>query len=435
VNAIHPDMHWVVPCATILLRQYFIEGEESDSEQLLRTRVLDPAAWKDRQALLGKAAQYCLIDNPRHVRTGTRRGARTNLPIRPTPIGIGTPDVESLTSYVQRIAAENCLPIDSMLQELSRIWSPGLSNYEDALQRWQTADFDASHVGALAAATGQSSDSLTRLSFSHIHQLLSSWTCYRDRQLSIDQFYHFPHSIIARNRRFCTLCLRNQNYYPLKWQFTEIKVCTQHNVLLQNKCPKCHSVLHFLTERSHPGRCDKCSFLLSNGTPHFGSESDVSSQAQADRSLDFLLTGELPVPSPNSLYNYSIRPDFGRRLEIIRSRGKQSSCWVSDYDMELIEKGELGIDFNVILELVHSFADSLPNFVNTTANDNWPSLTRTDTRARFRGNILFKDRMYGLKWLSPNLRCTFVESQDEYFYDDTDKTIPDQNESLETGDY
>ena len=428
-------MHWVAPCVTVLMRQYLIEGEESDSEELLRTRGLDPAAWKDRQASLGKAAQYCLIDNPRHVRTGTRRRARTYLPIRPTPIGIGTPDVESLTSYVQRIAAENHLPIDSMLQELSRIWSPGSSSHEDALQRWQTADFDASYVGALAAATGQSSDSLTRLSFSHIHQLLSSWTCYRDRQLSIDQFYAFSRSTIARNRRFCILCLRNQNYYPLKWQFMDLKVCRKHNVLLQNKCPECHSILHFLTKRSHPGRCDKCSFLLSNGTPHFGSESAVSSQAWSDSNLDFLLKGTLPVSSPNSLYNYRIRPDFGRRLESIRSRGKESSYSVSDYAIELIEKGELGIDFDAILTIVYSFADSFPNFMNTTADDNCSPLTRTDTKTRFRGDILFKDRMYGLTWLSPNLRCTFVESLDEYYYDDTAKMIPDQNEFPETKDY
>lgn len=176
------------------------------------------------------------------------------------PIGIGTPFVESLTSYISRLATAHSvllrtLVTDEILPHLNRthLYQEGQPVYDHLTTFWKrsamlngTCSTAASWVNTIEQLT-QRNDLrfLTMLTFANV----LSWR-----------------NLVRPTQAWCPLCYEEWSrsgqeiYQPLIWQLSVIYDCPQHNVPLHLQCPykDCRRLLPPLASRFQPGYCIHC---------------------------------------------------------------------------------------------------------------------------------------------------------------------------------
>jgi len=180
------------------------------------------------------------------------------------PIGIGTPMVESLTSYVSRLANTHSvllrtLVTDEILPNLNRthLYQEGRPVYDHLTTFWKrsallngTCPTASNWVHTIEQLT-QRNDLrfLTMLTFANV----LSWR-----------------ELIRPTQAWCPLCYNEWRktgqviYQPLIWQLSVIDNCPQHQTPLHLHCPykDCGRPLPPLAPRFQPGYCTYCNRWL-----------------------------------------------------------------------------------------------------------------------------------------------------------------------------
>ena len=190
------------------------------------------------------------------------------------PIGIGTPDVECLTSYVARLAAEHCVSPRKLL--CKEVLAPA----GKATVHYSTSSiFSASLIngmGQLAALTVNTLERLT-LRDDLRYMTMLSW----GNVLS-------THLLLRTNKAWCHICYGewlNEGepiYDPLVWAFKSISLCSRHHEPLRQLCPYCKRKLPLLTTFSYPGFCSKCQMWL-GATVNGGQQDDEKLGTSTER--------------------------------------------------------------------------------------------------------------------------------------------------------
>jgi hypothetical protein len=188
------------------------------------------------------------------------------------PIGMGSPMVESLTSYVTRLADAHSvhprvLATDEILPRLNvpYLYRDG-SPMHDYLTSWWRGS---------AALNG------TNESTSSFVQVLEQLTARQDLRFLTLLFWVevLPtKGLLRRMRAWCPMCYREWHesdlvaYDPLLWTLEVITVCPLHRQQLQQRCPypDCHRALPHLAPRAQPGHCSWCHRWLGNPIPNEG---------------------------------------------------------------------------------------------------------------------------------------------------------------------
>ena len=178
------------------------------------------------------------------------------------PIGVGTSHVESLTSYVSRLAVAHSVSTGTLLAiEIGPLIK---TNY-------------LSNTKSIVAIYGQESVRAlngTRLGALQLVRALETLTLRTDlRFLTMLSWAEvFPVlGLLKHGQAWCPLCLEEwlENktviYLPLLWTLNVVKVCPYHHQPLQSQCPHCHAQFLPLWHSSRPGYCLKCSGWL--GSP------------------------------------------------------------------------------------------------------------------------------------------------------------------------
>ncbi len=211
------------------------------------------------------------------------------------PIGKETPLVESLTSYILRLADAHSVPVGILVnRELVPLrpvaqrrgrWkdrreprsstvsltSYSINGLEDGPSRW---------VQALEAAT--------------LRKDLSQLTLLRFRG-----FFCYIH-FFRRVRAWCPSCLEQWRltgrtvYEPLLWSLSLAKVCPYHRCYLADRCPSCHRQMAPVTSDSRSGHCARCYRWLGEANdgaaaPSESLSSETSVEAQRAEKLGDLL--------------------------------------------------------------------------------------------------------------------------------------------------
>ncbi|MGH8158210.1 MAG: TniQ family protein [Rhodanobacter sp.] len=163
----------------------------------------------------------------------------------PIPLlGVDTPQVESLASYVCRLALAHGVSARQMLLATAEVRVPGqLNGY---------SGFAATMVERLGVLTGQAN--------------LVHGTLLRLRHvLSVNAI-----NSIAATRRWCPSCIaddvdRNEpGYDPLFWSIKAVSLCLKHDVWLVSACPHCLAPQTYLPYGgAHRTRCSRCRKPLS----------------------------------------------------------------------------------------------------------------------------------------------------------------------------
>jgi transcriptional regulator with XRE-family HTH domain len=188
---------------------------------------------------------------------------------RLAPIGIGTPQVEALTSYVMRLAASHALPVGSLAVD---VVGPELGRtrvYGD--QRTDRASFfksaiyrDAHTLNGHGEYAARWAEAIGRLV---LRDELGELTMLSWRDMVPER------GMLRRHLAVCPLCLRDQEnergaiYEPLIWSVAAVNACAIHDCLLLGTCPHCGIQPPPLSWHAKAGHCRRCSGWLGVDDP------------------------------------------------------------------------------------------------------------------------------------------------------------------------
>ena len=179
------------------------------------------------------------------------------------PINIGTALVESLTSYVGRLAAAHSLKVGDLA---GRVLSQASDPKDSIISPEARAAMRGGHGFKVSSYTV---NGVTDRAIKWV-QALERATCRRDlRYLTLLPFrYALPDHLFHRHRTWCALCfeqwrLNGQGVYePLHWAIKTSSHCTVHLRQLSNICPSCGRTMSALSVLFRPGYCGHCSSWL-----------------------------------------------------------------------------------------------------------------------------------------------------------------------------
>jgi transcriptional regulator with XRE-family HTH domain len=166
------------------------------------------------------------------------------------PIGIGTPDVECLTSYIARLAAGHCVSPRKLLYK--EVLAPSGKN---TIHYSASSEFSASLINGMGQLAGLTVEVMEQLNLRY--DLRHTTTLIWGKVLS-------THLLLRTKKAWCPICygewLNDEKpiYDPLIWAFKIISVCPRHHEPLCQACPHCSRKSPFITTFSYPGFCSKC---------------------------------------------------------------------------------------------------------------------------------------------------------------------------------
>jgi TniQ len=174
------------------------------------------------------------------------------------PIGLGSPFVESLTSYLTRLSEVHNVSLGNLIgKELTPLINKHyLKNV-------------AYRGGAGIYKSGTTINGIGLTSHEMV-SLLQQLTHRKDLFLLTLITYSevlTTRRLLKSHKHWCPICLeewRNNkiDYEPLLWFFQEVKICHVHNIKLHSHCPNCDKEIPTLSRNSRVAHCSNCSFWL-----------------------------------------------------------------------------------------------------------------------------------------------------------------------------
>lgn len=172
--------------------------------------------------------------------------------------GKGTSDIESLPSYVFRLAHLHGVSVGRLLDSLpcNEKTNPAnrlLSGSLGSLVRPNSTTMGI--IDALVHACSEDRSTLQSATMMPLEAAMARSA-----------------SSFAPHLRWCPLCLAEQvaesgtAYLKLTWQLSDVKACADHRVLLRDKCPSCGSVQRGWTRDVQLSLCEWCGTRL-DGMP------------------------------------------------------------------------------------------------------------------------------------------------------------------------
>ena len=178
------------------------------------------------------------------------------------PIGISTAFVESLTSYLSRLAQMHLVyPGHLLVEELfplfQRAYLPNRHYNNNLTAFWK----DSATLNSINLSTQDWVQALEKLTLRNDLRYLTmlAWS----EVLS-------PKYLLRRSKAWCSSCYREwhesgtKRYEPLLWMLEVVTVCSRHNCYLDTQCvnQKCKRHLSMLASHTRPGYCDYCGCWL-----------------------------------------------------------------------------------------------------------------------------------------------------------------------------
>lgn len=191
------------------------------------------------------------------------------------PIGVGTPYVESLPSYIKRLAeAHSVFPGVLLTKEIyPEISYNGSMKY--SLNNW----------------------SKSSLSFNFINETIrileiKTSNC-NIRNLSLLKFGSkiYQKFVFRRDAAWCPICYEESKqfnstiYEPLIWSIEDVSICKKHNVKLHFLCPTCNRQIQRYESELRIGYCPRCNTWLGSDQADKGNEFSVLAYDQISEIL------------------------------------------------------------------------------------------------------------------------------------------------------
>jgi hypothetical protein len=177
-----------------------------------------------------------------------------------SPIGVGTPMVESLTGYIARLAEAHCVSTGLLYwKEIKALAGKG-----------NIFSFRVTGDGGYSTHTINGHGS-PAADFVRVMEVLTGRRDLRYLTLLTWAQVLPGHSLLRRWRAWCERCFqgwlqaKQPIYEPLLWTMHAVKICPYHRCKLRDACPHCAHRLGPLDWRSRPGYCSRCEGALVAG--------------------------------------------------------------------------------------------------------------------------------------------------------------------------
>ena len=181
------------------------------------------------------------------------------------PIGVGTPDTESLSSYLTRLAQEHCVTPQKLIMGEIAPLIMGQKYHSEMISKNVSILFGNSDakpaINGMRDMTRALVQALENLTLRQDLQFLSCLTwkgVIKERGL------------FRQERAWCPQCFEQWRlekkpiYEPLIWSFRDVNFCPQHNCQLCDRCPHCDSSLKAIANSLQLGFCSRCKSWLGN---------------------------------------------------------------------------------------------------------------------------------------------------------------------------
>ncbi len=219
------------------------------------------------------------------------------------PIGIGTPEVESLTGYINRLAVAHCVTVSRLLK--SELYprvkaenSPGPSQKVNGhlWLGWESANEAARMINGLGLTAERWVKVLEGLTGRRNLRFLTmlDWRYV----LSSQELFKGP-------LRWCPDCFddwrRNEQpiYEPLLWRLYPVIACLKHQGRLRFQCSHCGCQSAAFSARSRPGHCSACGcWLGADGRDELQPEDRLFGEELKQQTWVVNNLGELLAASP-----------------------------------------------------------------------------------------------------------------------------------------
>ena len=177
------------------------------------------------------------------------------------PVGVGTPFVESLTSYIARLAeSHRVFPGVLMERELLPFVRAASNSIDLEQPPSRTGIFSRTgtlnSIGVMAVDWVRALETLTLRSDLRFLTMLTWSEVLPSRGL------------LRSKKAYCPACYQEWRscgqviYEPLLWMINQVKICPRHQCRLRLQCFHCVQSLPPLAWCSRPGYCSKCSGWL-----------------------------------------------------------------------------------------------------------------------------------------------------------------------------
>jgi hypothetical protein len=219
------------------------------------------------------------------------------------PVGFNSSLVESLTSYICRLAYEHHVEVGTLIQYSI---APVLGKRYIADDKSRSISSFLRHASPINGNSIMASDWVSALGALTLRPDLAFLTLL----VSADALSQ--RDLLQPVRQWCPRCYdgwRCQGtiiYEPLLWSINGITVCPEHHQPLERCCPRCSSSLPWLTWCSRPGYCSSCGRWLGRANGH--SQVEEKGRYIAETVGDFLARmPQLPLSIPHEGVIRSLR--------------------------------------------------------------------------------------------------------------------------------
>jgi hypothetical protein len=205
-----------------------------------------------------------------------------------SPIAVGTPGVESLTSYLARLAEAHSISCGMLLKRL-------LLPYVPKVQWRCQVDGERSPKGVGSVSYGAYFINGLGVSPGLWVRAVEAMTCCRNIEcLTMLRWRHiFSYQGLLRKRRaWCSACFEDWScsgkpiYEPLAWALRHVSVCPMHRQALSQVCPDCHRRMPVLSGTLRVGYCSRCNqWLGTDGSDHKETSPTLPAGSDEDRRL------------------------------------------------------------------------------------------------------------------------------------------------------
>jgi AcrR family transcriptional regulator len=205
------------------------------------------------------------------------------------PVGLGSAVVESLTSYVARLAeAHDISPGTLVTREILPKVREEFRRHDYKVPATKsTFMYEAHTLNSVGQGAQDWVNVLEQLTGVRGLQYLTMGT-WRQIISGVD--------LLRRRRAWCPLCLEEwrgsnqQVYEPLLWALKEVAVCPTHACLLADRCPNCGGDQHLISAKVKPGHCCRCRCWLGMNTAAADVPPDIGGRVALAKSIGELLS-------------------------------------------------------------------------------------------------------------------------------------------------
>lgn len=170
-----------------------------------------------------------------------------------SPIGLGTYKIESLHSYLLRLAKYHQVSVWKLLEtEASDLFTKGF--LREYVKKRQT-----NHVHYINGCSEITEDYLNVLEILTKRDDLINLTLLNGRGL-----FSTKRNVLREYRAWCPVCFEewkkndNELYEPLIWSIKFVDFCPDHLARLQDECPSCGNKNRMISSNQSVGYCGKC---------------------------------------------------------------------------------------------------------------------------------------------------------------------------------